>query len=110
VRISVRQYQLDCYRHRELEACRNIRPVCIPCLFDQDILAVRCEPVSILHIVLCRRDVITLLIVLTPFGGDMNREKKTSQDMCISNNISKELRYGKFVREFLSTILFVYLL
>ena len=47
---------------------------------------------------------------ITPFGGDMNREKKTSQDMRISTNSFMELRYGKFVREFLSTILFIYLL
>ena len=47
--------------------------------------------------------------MLTPFGGDMNREKKTSQDMRISTNIFKELRYGKFVPEFLCTILLIYL-
>jgi hypothetical protein len=39
----------------------------------------------------------------------MNREKITLQNMRISTNIFKELRYGKLVREFLSTILFIYL-
>lgn len=106
----MRQYQLDCYRHRELKACRCIRRVCVPWLFDQDSHAVHCEPVSILHSALCRRDDINAADCVTPFGGDMNREKKTSKDMRISTNIFKELRYGKLMREFLSTILFIYLL
>jgi hypothetical protein len=37
---------------------------------------------------------------VTPFGGDMNLEKKTSQNMRISTNIFKELRYGSLCVNF----------